>query len=692
VSETDRPGSEIERVASRGLAPLEGAPGDEWSGDAGPDREPGAGYVDDQDFDEGPGVDWAKQFTTLRQHKVALACAALTVVQLIWKAAFISRYFFHQDDFQVLDVARKSGLSWQYLTHVDSGHLFPGVYAIAWVLARTALYNWAVASGVILVMIAGASVSAWWLLRTLLGDRPAILIPFTLYLCSALPFGMTTWWITGAEALPLQIALFMALSSHVRYARTGELRHAVRSAAWVFFGLLFFEKSVFIPLVLFAVTAGYLTRRRRLMSAVAVTAVRHRKAWFIYLGLLAGYGIVLVTALHTSATKAAAPSSGQAFYSFTSRLLTDTLLPGLLGGPWRWYHPVNSVGAYAYPPTGLIWLAAIVILAIIAASILTRPVAWRAWAVLVGWVVLADILPVAIGRLNIPGYAALFGMETRYVADVPAVLAIVVALAFWPVAGLAQDEPAPARQKEFFTGRWRAVAIAVVAVCVLGSVWSVQRFQTLTTRFTSAVTPVQTYIANARAALVQAPAGTVIVSQPVPGSVMESLFGHYAATQVVLGPLVPSSAQMGWTVLPSGQIGQLKVFGPDGRLWPAAIDGSTTQSLPFLKSCLTPKRKRLVLQFPAATWAQDLKDTYVLRLGYVTSAGSAGSIVTVTYGKYVHQFTIRSGVSKAYFTVWGAAQDVELQANLSQGGICFAPAVAGTVGVFPGSPIPSTSS
>jgi hypothetical protein len=663
-------------VASRAVAPRE----DEWS----------AG--DDQDFDEGPGIDWSAQFAGLRQHKVALASGALIVIQLVWKAAFISHYFFHQDDFQVLDLARKSGLSWQYLTHVDSGHMFPGVYAIAWVLARTALYNWAVASGVVLAMTAGASVAAWWLLRTLLGDRPAILIPLTLYLCSALPFDMTTWWITAAEALPLQIALFMALSSHVRYIRTGELRYAIRSAAWQLFGLLFFEKSVFIPLVLFAVTAGFLARRRRLVSAVAVTAVRRRKVWLIYLGLLAAYAVVLVTALHSSATKAVPPSSGHAFYSFASRLLFDTFLPGLLGGPWRWYHPLNSVGAYAFPPTGLIWLAAIVILAIIAASIFTRPVAWRAWAILAGWFLLADILPVAIGRLNIPGYAALFGMETRYVADVPAVVAIVVALAFWPVAGQAQEEPAAGRRKDFFAGRWRVVALATVAVCVLGSAWSVQRFQTLTTRFTSAVTPAQTYIANAKAALAQAPAGTVIVSQQVPGSVMESLFGPDARTQVVLGPLVPSGAQIGWTVLPSGQIGQLKVFGPDGRLWPAAIDGSTTVSMPFLRSCLTPKRKRLILQFPAATWAQDLKDTYVLRLGYVTSAGSAGSTVTVTYGSYVRQFTIKSGVSKAYFNVWGAAPQVTLQANLSQGGICFAPAVAGTVGVFPGSPIPSAGS
>lgn len=679
MSETDRPAGEIERAATRAVAPRQGTRQDERP-------------ADDQDLDEGPGIDWSRQLTALRQHKITLACGALILAQLIWKAAFIRHYYFHQDDFFVMDAAVKSGLSWHYLTLFDSGHMFPGVYATAWVLVRVALYNWTAASAVVLVLVAGASVAAWWLLRTLLGKRPAILIPLTLYLYSGLAFANFTWWIRPVEALPLQIGLFMALSSHVYYVRTGVFRHAVAAAAWLLFGLAFNEKSVFIPLVLFAVTVGYLAGLR-LVSAVAVTVSRYWKGWVLYLCLLAVYGTVFALALHTSGTKTAPPGTAHAVSSFGSRLVFDTLLPGLLGGPWSWYHPLNSVGAYAHPPAGLIWLSAIAVAAVVVASILTRRSTWRAWAILAGWVVLADMLPVAIGRLNLVGYATLFGMETRYVSDVPAVLAIVVALAFWQLSRPGQDAgTAVGGRKEFFTGRWRAVAVVTVAVCVLGSVWSVQRFQILTTRYSSAVTPIQTYFANARAALAQAPAGTVIVSQQVPGTVMESLFGPYARSQVVLGPLVPSGAQIGWTVLPSGQIGQLRVFGPDGRLWPAAIDGSTTVTMPFLRGCLTPKRKTLVLHFPAATWAQNLKDTYVLRLGYVTSPGSAGSNVTVTYGSYIRQFTIKSGESKAYFTVWGAAPDVVLQANLTQGGVCFGPAVAGTVGVFPGSPIPATGS
>jgi hypothetical protein len=643
----------------------------------------------DDSVDSDPGRQWSRRLATLSRDKVTLAAVALIAVQVVWKAAFISHYFFQQDDFLVLDSAVKSGLSWHYLTLFDSGHMFPGVYALAWVLARVALYNWGVAAAIVVVLIAGAAVAAWRLLVTLLGNRPAILIPLTLYLVSPLAFANFTWWIRPVEALPLQIALFMALKSHVQYVRTGNFRFAATSVAWQLFGLLFFEKSVFIPLVLFAITAGFLVEGR-LLAATRATVMRYWKAWLLYLGLLAVFAVVFLTALHSTRTTPAPPSSTHSVSVFTSKLVFDTLLPSLLGGPWRWYHPVNASGAYAYPPSALTWLAVIVFLAIVVASILLRRRAWRAWVILAGWVVFADMLPVAVGRLGLSSYAALYGMEPRYVADVPAVLAIVLALAFWPVTGAESD--ATASRREFFTGRWRSVALATVAVVVLGSIWSVQRFESVTTSHTSAIVPVRTYIANARAALAQAPAGTVIVSQPVPSNVMEGLFLTHTRTQLVLGPLVPSSSSVSWTVLPSGQIGQLRVFGPDGRLWPVAIYGSTTTSLPFLSSCLTAKKPQLVLPFPAATWAQDLKDTYVLRLGAVTGTGAAGTVVTVDYGSYVRQFTARPGESRVYFTVWGAAPDVVLQAQPVHGAICFGPAVAGTVGIFPGSPIPSAGS
>jgi hypothetical protein len=674
VGEIEQPSRSIERVPRHVLA-ARAAPryaGDDYSG---------------QDYEEEPGGDWTRQLAALRRHRVTLVSLVLIAASLLWKGVFLSHYFYRQDDFAAFDTGLKSGLSWSFLTHIDSGHMFPGVYLISWVLARAALYNWAAGVTVELVLIAGASVAAWRVLRTLMGNRPALLIPLIFYLFAPLAFPTDSWWITAIEAVPLQIALFMALNSHLHYVWTGRLKHAVASAAWQFFGLFFFEKAVLIPVLLFVVTVGFLTNRRG-RAGLRATVVRLWRGWVLYLALAFAYAVVFLAALSNSTVHTGPPSSLHAFDAFASRLIFDTLLPGSLGGPWHWYHTVNSAGAFAAPPSDLSWLSLVVVLAIIAASILTRRRAWRAWTILAGWVVLADMVPVAIGRLGLgeAGYAALFGMETRYVAEVPAVLALAVALAFWPVAGPAQpEEPSSTRRREFFTGYWKPVAIAVVVVFVAGSIWSVHRFQSLTTTFTSAVTPNRIYIANATKALAETPAGTVIVIQKVPSNIMLGIFGEEAEASVVLGPLSHRGSQVTWTTQPSGTIGQLRVFGSDGRLWLAAIRGVNTVPTPGFKGCTTAKRSRLVLPF------QLLPASFsdVMRIGYAASPSAAGQTVTVQYGSFTSQFTVLAGNHKVYFPIHGTAGSVALQGQSGVGGLCFAPAVAGLI-VGYGSPIPST--
>lgn len=645
--------------------------------------------------EEEAGYDWSRWLPALRRHQVTLACVALIVATLIWKAAFLSHFYFRQDDFNDLDLALKSGLSWGYLTHLDTGHLFPAVMLICWVLARVALYNWPVAATIELIMIAGASLAAWRLLRTLLGNRPAILIPLALYLLTPLAFPDYDWWIAGIETIPLQIAICMALNSHVRYAWTGRFRHAIAAAAWVLFGMCFFEKSVLIPLLLFAVTAGYLSAGQTLTSAARVTAVRLWRGWLLYLALAAAYAGLFFAVLSSSGTKTGFPSL-HAIWVFASKLVLLTLLPGVLGGPWRWFHGVGQADAYSYPPAGLEWLSLVIVLAFIAASVLVRTRASRAWVILAGWVIAADMLPVVVGRVVHPQYAAILGMTPRYAADTPVVVAVAVALAFWPVrraegvvsgtspSATAQVEPATsAGPRDFFTGRWNAVAIGTLAVVVVGSIWSVQRLQTLTA---SAGAADRSYIATARVALAKAPAGTVIVSQLVPSTIMTPLFGEDAETSAVLGPLSNRGRQVTWTSRPQGTIGDLRVFGDDGRLWPAALAGSTTEQLLGRQGCATPTRSRIVLRFAGVSTPY----ATVLRVGYVASAAAAGTPVTVTYGSFTGDFIVQPHYThNVYFAVRGSAPDVVLQTTAGAGGICFARAVAGTVTPALGGAIPA---
>ena len=103
--------------------------------------------------------------------------------------------------------------------------------------------------------------------------------------------------------------------------------------------------------------------------------------------------------------------------------------------PGRWY-------ALAAVPRGLAWLPALLIIYLVAASIIRRWIAWRAWVILLFWVAEADVAPVVISRLT--WYPSLLALDTRYVADAVHVLAVCVGLAFIPLSGLASEGRAPA--------------------------------------------------------------------------------------------------------------------------------------------------------------------------------------------------------------------------------------------------------
>jgi len=657
---------ELELTPSR---PLVGRrPADEW-------EEP-----------EGPPRDASQLAEQARRHQITLGALGLILASLIWKGVFLGHFYFRQDDFDVIDQALKSGLTWKLLTIFHSGHLFPGVYVISWVLSRLALYSWSAGAGVELVLIAGSSLAAWRLLRTLLGNRPALLIPLALYVLSPLPFQAYSWWIAGIEAIPLQIALFMSLDAHVRYVWTGRFRHAIAAAVWLAFGLFFFEKSALIPLLLFAVTAGFLVPRRSLISAIWTAAVRYWRAWALYLVVLGAYLIVFLISLSGSSQQPAQPTSVHKAVVFGWGLLFRSFVPGILGGPWRWYIPQGAAGGNAAAPSDASWAALVVVAGFIVASMLTRRRAWRGWAILIGWILVDDILPVMIGRLALfPGYATLLATQTRYVDDAAAVLAVVVALIFWPLAGpaAAQDQ-SPAPRREFFaSAQWKRAAVALIAVVAIGSVWSVSQYMT------GSADPSRAYITNARTALAQQPGGTVILDGQVPGNVMIGLFGSHADTSVVLGPLSSQGQHLNWTSQPTGNVGGLKMFGPDGRLYLAAIQGVTGQSRTAFKDCLSPRRSRLVVRLPDRPGLGPF--VRVLRIDYLAAPSAAGAKVTVTYAGNVSQITVAPNAHNAYLSVTGSSSQVTLIATLPAGTFCFQKAVAGYFIPMPGTGVPAAA-
>ena len=537
----------------------------------------------------------------VRTNPVIPAAAVLIVVQLCWKAYLLSRFYFRQDDFLLLDRAVAHGLSLTYLFSFSGGHLRPGGLAVFWLITRMSPYDWLLASIVTITALAAAGVLMLRLLLILFGSRPAILIPLIIFLFTPLTLAGLSFWTTVTDWLPLQLTLLAATYSHVRYVRSGRVRHVVAAAGWLGAGLLFDVQGALVPLLLFALTSAYLVPGRWL-AAARRTLRSFRWAWMIYGAVTAAYVILFLVKLQTSVQQPINPRQVSSVLSLAATMLRVGFIPAAAGGPWRWFVPGGDYGFAAEIPvlTQVTWVLAVLI---VGASLWYRRHALRSWLILAGWLLLADFGPVAISRLTeLP--ASLLGADTYYLADSAPVLAVCVGLAFWPVIG--EHDPYRAR-------RPRSVPLAITAfaltgVFLVGSIWSGVTYLGSTS---SART--RSYIDAARSALVSARPGTVILSAPVPWYVMYAGFeGSVTQTSRVLGPLAPERAGIRFVTVASGAMTNLMMFDSRGRLRPA-LDVGASSVRPARSGTCWPVRSAAT-KIPLS--AHVFRYAWIIRLSY----------------------------------------------------------------------------
>jgi hypothetical protein len=598
---------------------------------------------------------------------VTIVAVGLIVAELAWKAAILRHFYFWQDDFVFFDRALHSGFSWQYLMKVEGGHLDPGPFACSWLLARISLYNWTLVSAVILAILAATGLAMLRLLRTLFGNRPAILIPLVVYLFSPLTIPAAVWWSSAIETLPLQLAACLALDAHVRYVRGRRARHLVASIIWLVAGLAFFEKAMVLPLLLFAVTAAFLTegglpgaRWPALRSAL----VTWRRAWLGYASVLVLYaGVFAVQVTRPGATpgRRGAPHEVP---GLVTGLIKTTFVPGALGGPWRWFP--SGVQAFATPPAVLAWLAVLVAATIVGVSIARRRAAWRAWAILAGWLVLADLVPVIVGRsvLVDPRFRVFLPLDTHYVADAVPILAICLGLAFCPLADQPDHGLVPQAAGVRGTGwrgtGWRgagerasgplAVGLAL-GVFLLGSAWSGQSYLRSTT-----TGPGRAYLANARRAVRSVPRGTPVVDQFAGSALMSALvLGPYGYDSEVVGSLAPGRIR--WTRQPDSTIAGLRVLDGAGALRPAAVVGVVSKLIPDRGGCWPVHGQDIYVPLTGlADSAQDsAQHQATIRMSYVSSTDQR---VVVSFGGRRAAVTLRRGLDTAYLPAAGSGRSV----------------------------------
>jgi len=583
---------------------------------------------------------------------VVLAAAVLIVGQLCWKAYLLSRFYFRQDDFELLDRALSRGLSLNYLFSFSGGHLRPGGLVVFWLVTRLAPDDWPLAVTVTIAALAAAGVLMLRLLLILFGSRPAILIPLIIFLFTPLTLAGLSFWTTATDWLPLQLTMLAAACSHVRYIRSGRVGHVVAAAAWLGAGLLFDVQGALVPLLLFALTSAYLVPGR--WPAAAWQTLRSFwRAWAIYVVLTAAYLVIFVIKLQTSSQQPINPRHISGVLSLAAAMLRVGFVPAAVGGPWRWFVPGGDYGFAAETPalTQVTWVLAALI---VGTSLWYRRHAVRSWLILAGWLLLADFAPVAIARLTeLP--ASLLGADTYYLADSAPVLAVCVGLAFWPVIG----EQDPYRVRRPRPVRLAVSTFALTAAFLVGSIWSGVTYLSSTS---SART--RSYIDTARSALANAKPGTVILSAPTPWYVMYAGFrGSVTQTSVVLGPLSPPRAGIRFVTVPTGGIASLTMFDSQGRLRPAVDIGA---------SSVRPARSRACWPVRAAPTRIPLS-AYVFRDAWIIQFSYSGPATTLQLelGTAIQNVVLPAGHRATSIPVTGAGSTVLVRSLSGEPAACI---------------------
>jgi hypothetical protein len=528
----------------------------------------------------------------------------------------------------------------------------PGAEALTRALAALAPLSWPAAVGLELLAQLAVDVLLYRLLVELFGRRPAVLLPLAVYLASTLPLVGGVWWAAATVQLPVQLALVVALTGHVRHLRTGRPGPAVAAAGAVLLGSLFSTGVLLVPLLLLALTllwwtGGPLRERARALA-------RRRTAWVLQ-ALAVGVGAALRVLLHPGPLPGPG-SLGDAVADLPG-LVGRTVLPGLVGGPWAW-SPADGSLAVPAPPAAVVATAAAVVALTVLTSVLLSRGAVRAW--LVG----AVATVVALAATAASGVRAEIGDPPAAVVP-PAALALVAALvtglAFLPV----RDAPVVLRRRTR-AGRDAgarpvpqavrpAVGAVVVAALAAASLASTAAF-----RGSWSDNPARDYVQTAQAELSERPDVVLADSRVPAGVVPDALAPANTASAVLAGLPVPARFLGEATVVPGlavlddegrVQLGYVEPVaqtgaGPvEGCGWPAGpepadvpLDGATTDGRWYLHlTVLAGADSRLWItagDTRAGTLATaGLRDLYVLVSGEVdrvrVEAADPGTTVCV---------------------------------------------------------------
>jgi hypothetical protein len=537
----------------------------------------------------------------------------------------------------------------------------PGAEALTRALASLAPLSWPAAVGLELLAQLAVDVLLYRLLVTLFGRRPAVLLPLAVYLASTLTLVGGVWWAAATVQLPVQLALVVALRCHVRYLRTGGRGPAVAAAVAVAAGALFSGGVLLVPLLLVALTLLWWTEGPLRSRARALA--QWRTAWALQaLAVVIGAGLRAL--LHTG------PVPDPAFLADAAPdlpgLVSRTVLPGLVGGPWAWA-PAGASLAVPAPPPAVVWAAAVAVGLTVVASVVLSRGALRAWLVAVVATVVALVATPASGvRAEIGDPPA----ATVAPAALALVAALATGLAFLPV----RHAPAVLRRRGGSAGArlasWAArpaVGATVVALLAVSSLMS-------TTAFARAWSDdaARGWVETAQAELAARP-DVVLADTTVPSDVVpNALAPANAASAVLAGLPVPARFLGEATVVPG-----LAVLDDEGRIQLGFVSPVARSGSGPVEGCGWAAGPEPVdVPLDGAT----TDGRWYLQLSYFAGADST---VWLTAGETRAGTLLASGLHDLFVLVTGEVDRVRVEVGDPGTTVCV-----GAVRVGPARPLP----
>jgi hypothetical protein len=237
----------------------------------------------------------------------------------------------------------------------------------------------------------------------------------------ALVFGLSTiyvsavWWFSPALLILPALAFSIAcIHAHLWWRATAARTWLVWSVVALCLGLLFYEKTVLVPVFLFLMRV-FLLYERAPVARTLRAALREWRIWLLYLIPIALYLAVVIPGGYQAA--GAIHLDAIPLYLRTAWL--EAFAPAVFGAV------IPKRGATAWQELA-VDLAQVAIFATVAVSVIRRPAAWRAWTVLGVMFVLNAL--VVLPRVTTYGLDIAY--VTRYYTETALVVPFVLAFAF----------------------------------------------------------------------------------------------------------------------------------------------------------------------------------------------------------------------------------------------------------------------